>query len=197
MKKTTAQINVHRAGTASYKSSKLLDSKKAADKREAMMKCKRPEKFCAYVGNLHPLTTVVEVTDLFEHCDGLSEVRLRVGHGSAQEAKPDMYFDDLDVQYATVEVSEWNGLVQAMKLNGTVVRGRRIVVGLTSAVLPEMDKLFYEHYHGDGSLQRKKFGRRPLRAEPTEIITETKTTGLLDKIAWFKLPPIQMPVTLM
>ncbi|KAF9075902.1 hypothetical protein BDP27DRAFT_964280 [Rhodocollybia butyracea] len=128
MKKTTAQINVHRAGTASYKSSKLLDSKKAADKREAMMKCKRPEKFCAYVGNLHPLTTVVEVTDLFEHCDGLSEVRLRVGHGSAQEAKPGMYFDDLDVQYATVEVSEWNGLVQAMKLNGTVVRGRRIVV---------------------------------------------------------------------
>ncbi|KAE9410423.1 hypothetical protein BT96DRAFT_375522 [Gymnopus androsaceus JB14] len=167
MKKSLAHVN--NSHDAMRKSSRILDAKKAADKRKVIEKRKRPsELFCAYVGNIHPLTTIEDLVDLFEPCEGLYEIRLRIAQGSVLRATEHTVVDELDVQYATVALSAWNGLVQTMAMNGTTVRGRRLVVGLTSAVLPETDRIIYEHYHGEGSLRRKKHG--PLRPEPTEII---------------------------
>ncbi|KAJ3910216.1 hypothetical protein F5879DRAFT_562857 [Lentinula edodes] len=146
MRKTSSQINLN---DSLRRDSRILDSKKAADKRETIEKRKPPsETFRAYIGNIHPLTTIAELTDCFEHCDGLSEISLRIAQGSVVQATPDTLIDDLDVQYAAIKLTEWNGLVQVMKMNGMTLRGRRLVIGLTSAILPEMDRIFYEHYHG-------------------------------------------------
>lgn len=74
------------------------------------------------------MTTIEELVELFEQCEGLFEIRLRIGQGSALRATEHTYIDDLDVQYATVELTAWNGLVQTMSMNGITVRGRRLVV---------------------------------------------------------------------
>ncbi|KAJ4466534.1 hypothetical protein J3R30DRAFT_3587382 [Lentinula aciculospora] len=151
-----SQINV---SESLRRSSRIPDSKKAADKRENIEKRKPPpDVFRAYVGNIHPLTTVAELTGCFERCDGLKEISLRIAQGSAVQATPETLIDDLDVQYATVTLTAWKGLVQVMRMSGMTLRGRRLVIGLTSAILPEMDRIFYEHYHGIGSLRRKKYG---------------------------------------
>ncbi|KAJ3937380.1 MAG: hypothetical protein NXY57DRAFT_639238 [Lentinula lateritia] len=210
MRKTSSQINLN---DSLRRGSRILDSKKAADKRETIEKRKLPsETFRAYIGNIHPLTTIAELTDCFEHCDGLSEISLRIAQGSVVQATPDTLIDDLDVQYAAIKLTEWSGLVQVMKMNGMTLRGRRLVVsqsyfiglrftiiaipqiGLTTAILPEMDRIFYEHYHGVGSLRRKKYGGRPLRSEPTEIIAEEVKHG--DVVIWSLLQPLRMPITL-
>jgi len=175
-----------------------MDAKKAANKREAIEKRKCPrESFYAYVGNIHPLTTIEELVELFEQCEGLFEIKLRIGQGSALRATEHTYIDDLDVQYATVELTAWNGLVQTMSMNGITVRGRRLVVGLTSAVLPETDRMLYEHYHGEGSLRRKKYRHRPLHHEPTEIIIGRPRLHDIMKNACNNLARIKLPITLM
>ncbi|KAJ3785111.1 hypothetical protein GGU10DRAFT_355889 [Lentinula aff. detonsa] len=192
IRKTSSQINPN---DSLRRSPRISDAKKAADKRDNIDKRKPPpEVFRAYVGNIHPLTTIVELTDCFERCDGLSEVSLRIAQGSAVQATPDTPIDDLDVQYAAVTLTKWNGLVQVMKMNGMTLRGRRLVIGLTSAILPEMDRIIYEHYHGVGSLRRKIYGGRPLRSEPTEIITEEVKHG--NVVIWSLLQSSPMPITL-
>ncbi|KAF5393961.1 hypothetical protein D9757_000082 [Collybiopsis confluens] len=174
------------------RSQRITISKKAARKRASVKRRSRrdPDRFCAYVGNLHPFTTIEEITDLFQHCDGLVEIRLRIGHGFAVYPSRHMLISDLDVQFATVQVSEWNGLVQAMKMNGSYLAGRRLVVGLTTAALPEMDRLLYEQFHGAGAVQRN-FGS--LRAEATEIIPEEDHREV---IIWSRLST-NMPVSIM
>ncbi|KAJ3836783.1 hypothetical protein F5878DRAFT_246970 [Lentinula raphanica] len=179
------------------RSSRISDAKKAADKRENIDKRRppMPQVFRAYVGNIHPLTSVSELTKCFETCDGLSEISLRISHGCAVQATPDMLIDDLDVQYATITLTQWSGLVQVMKMNGMTLTGRRLVIGLTSAILPEMDRIFFEHYHGVGALRRKKYGGGTLRPEPTEVIHGE--TNQSDLVIWKMLTPLCMPITLM
>ncbi|KIK65330.1 hypothetical protein GYMLUDRAFT_38777 [Collybiopsis luxurians FD-317 M1] len=188
-------VNPH---DAMRKSQRIASSKKVADKRESIKNNRQrslvaPDRLCAYVGNIHPLTTISEVTDLFQDCEGVLEIKLRTGHGSVLRTSLDTPISDLDVQFATVQVSEWTGLAQAMKKNGSTLGGRRLVVGLTSAVLPEMDRLLYEHFHGAGAVHRKTLGGKPLRAEPTEIIEE-KRNG--DVIIW-STKLVTFPITLM
>ncbi|KAJ3741204.1 hypothetical protein DFH05DRAFT_315957 [Lentinula detonsa] len=150
IRKTSSQINLN---DSLRRSPRISDAKKAADKRDNIDKRKPPpEVFRAYVGNIHPLTTIVELTDCFERCDGLSEVSLRIAQGSAVQATADTPIDDLDVQYAAVTLTKWNGLVQVMKMNGMTLRGRRLVIGLTSAILPEMDRIIYGACLGQVSL---------------------------------------------
>jgi len=128
-----------------------------------------------YVGNIDPIISKEDLEAFFESCGPVSCIQIRCSRGQAINkgvAVPKSVRTERDRQYATVEFSDSNAVLQAVQKNGKKLKGCRLVVSVSPADLPEVKDILNVR-------EAKRLGlpnpystgvSRPIPNEPTEEI---------------------------
>jgi len=166
-----------RSGTAKDKAPAIEQANKASIKRrvrEVIHNRRFSEDYrTIYVGNLSPCITKEDLHQKFSSCGPIVDIQLRCSQGSLTAvAKPsdNSYFSD--VHYASILFTQYSSGHNALRLDGSDLRGCQLIVSASVACMPEVEQSveyqITKLLTGEEPLDRP--ARRPVQAEKTEII---------------------------
>jgi len=120
------------------KESKVVQARKK--KRIKIQYSRKPVPFTTvYIGNLLPGTRNEKVAELFRKIGPIEQTIVRCSGGLfvSRTVVPDKVLSNRDHHYATVKYLDPRSARRALALNGITLDGRKIVVSLSAADLPE------------------------------------------------------------
>ncbi|KAF8640109.1 hypothetical protein AX17_001345 [Amanita inopinata Kibby_2008] len=145
-KQLSAKVNkrgrLSRARGMEIKQSAVKEAAKKYQKRETLSKTNRSDYSFVFVGNVDSSITVQRIEEYFSQCGKVFRVLLRCSRGRPiGVAQPDAGLTTRDRLYASVEFKDYRGARNAMRLNGTKLDGRKLVVSITPTDLPEVQDI--------------------------------------------------------
>ncbi|KAF8897478.1 hypothetical protein BD779DRAFT_1667452 [Infundibulicybe gibba] len=119
-----------------------------------------------YVGNIDPSISQAQLETLFGQCGTITRIQRRCSRGQAVTfgvAVPAEVRTSRDRQYATVEFLEPKAAWKALKLDGYVMDGYKLVVSVSPADLPEVQDIVTARLK---SLRERETRKNPFAARP-------------------------------
>ncbi|KAF9462583.1 hypothetical protein BDZ94DRAFT_1309482 [Collybia nuda] len=133
-----------------------------------------------YVGNLESSITREMLYSTFSTCGTILRIQIRCSRGQAITTGvpvPEGVRTLRDRQYATIEFKDAKASTNALRFNGTVLEGCRIMVTVSAAELPEVQDIICARL---GDIRRRQGGTsthtrvKNIEKHDTEIFVEAK-----------------------
>jgi len=157
------------------KQSKAVQAKKKDERRIKIQYSRKTVPFTTvYIGNLLPGTRNEKVAELFRKIGPIEQTIVRCSGGLfvSRTAVPDSVLSNRDHHYATVKYLDPRSARRALALNGVNLDGRKLVVSLSAADLPEarlgLEKRLEEAKANQGTSEKLSHRAQPLVRQDTE-----------------------------